>query len=41
VPPTLIVVGDVVPLQRTFAWFDPTTALGDGTAATMADGGAD
>jgi len=26
-PPTLIVVGDVVTLQRTFAWFDPATAL--------------
>jgi uroporphyrin-III C-methyltransferase/precorrin-2 dehydrogenase/sirohydrochlorin ferrochelatase len=28
-PPTLIVIGDVVALQRSFAWFDPATPIAD------------
>jgi uroporphyrin-III C-methyltransferase / precorrin-2 dehydrogenase / sirohydrochlorin ferrochelatase len=31
-PPTLIVVGDVVRLQSTFAWFDPSAARDEGRA---------
>jgi len=37
-PPTLIIVGDVVRLQQTFAWFDPATQAQDAaTAAAGAD----
>jgi uroporphyrin-III C-methyltransferase/precorrin-2 dehydrogenase/sirohydrochlorin ferrochelatase len=40
-PPTLIVVGDVVKLQSTFAWFDPAAAQPDTAVATLATGAAD
>jgi uroporphyrin-III C-methyltransferase/precorrin-2 dehydrogenase/sirohydrochlorin ferrochelatase len=40
-PPTLIVVGDVVRLQKDLAWFDPAAIDADIRAATPAIGGAD
>jgi uroporphyrin-III C-methyltransferase/precorrin-2 dehydrogenase/sirohydrochlorin ferrochelatase len=40
-PPTLIVVGEVVKLQRTFAWFDPAAAQRDTAPAAVAGGAAD
>jgi uroporphyrin-III C-methyltransferase/precorrin-2 dehydrogenase/sirohydrochlorin ferrochelatase len=36
-PPTLIVVGDVVALQRDFAWFDPASSRPSEAAALGAD----
>jgi uroporphyrin-III C-methyltransferase/precorrin-2 dehydrogenase/sirohydrochlorin ferrochelatase len=37
-PPTLIVVGDVVRLQRSFAWFDPSSLRGVAAEAGIALG---
>ena len=37
-PPTLIVVGDVVKLQSTFAWFDPVAAGSSADIAAVAAG---
>jgi len=37
-PPTLIIVGDVVRLQQTFAWFDPSVLRGGATGAANALG---
>jgi hypothetical protein len=37
-PPTLIVIGDVVKLQSTFAWFDPVAADPGADIAAVAAG---
>jgi uroporphyrin-III C-methyltransferase/precorrin-2 dehydrogenase/sirohydrochlorin ferrochelatase len=37
-PPTLIVIGDVVKLQSTFAWFDPAAARPGAAVAAVAGG---